>query len=58
MLWLITCQELFFIFYSIEQSLIHDNFHDDQLFSVSKLPWFADIANYLVTCNYSEQWGQ
>ena len=43
---------------SIEQSPIPNNFLDEQLFSISKLPWFADIANYLVTSNYPKQWGQ
>ena len=43
---------------SIEHSLIHDTFPDEQLFSVSKLPWFADIANYLVTGTYPDYWGQ
>lgn len=43
---------------SIEHSHIHDTFPDEQLFSVSKLPWFADIANYLVTGTYPEYWGQ
>lgn len=29
---------------SIKHSPIHDTFPDEQLFSVSKLPWFADIC--------------
>ena len=28
---------------------INDKFPDEQLFSLSSLPWYADIVNYLVT---------
>lgn len=42
----------------IEHSPIHDTFPDEQSFSVSKLPWLVDIANYLVTGTDSKYWGQ
>ena len=41
---------------SIQIEPIHDNFPDEQLFSVSTLPWFADIVNYLVTGMMPHQW--
>jgi hypothetical protein len=28
---------------------IRDSFPDEQLFAVTKLPWYAHIVNYLVT---------
>ncbi|XP_073136960.1 uncharacterized protein [Henckelia pumila] len=30
-----------------ETQIIHDDFLDEQLFEVTKLPWYADIVNYL-----------
>lgn len=36
--------------------LINDSFPDEQLFSVSKLPWFANIVNYLVTGKIPPDW--
>jgi len=28
------------------------------LFPISKMPWFANIANYFVTDTYPQHWGQ
>ena len=35
---------------------IKDAFPDESLFSVSILPWFSDIVNYLVTGTIPKQW--
>lgn len=36
-----------------EPVLVDDAFSDEHLFSIStKSPWYADIANYLVTCKF------
>jgi len=37
---------------------IKDNFPDEQLFAISLAPWYADIANYLVTGNLPTYWTQ
>jgi hypothetical protein len=35
-----------------ENTPVNDNFHDENLFSISTYtPWYADVANYLVTRN-------
>ncbi|KAJ4717036.1 DNA-directed DNA polymerase [Melia azedarach] len=41
---------------SSETTPINDMFPDEQLFSVSNLPWFADIANFLVTGQTPSHW--
>ncbi|KAJ4717165.1 Retrovirus-related Pol polyprotein [Melia azedarach] len=41
---------------SSETTPINDMFPDEQLFSVSNLPWFADIANFLVTGQIPSHW--
>ena len=41
---------------SFETSPINDSFPDEQLFSVSCLPWFADIANFLSTGQIPSHW--
>ena len=41
---------------SLESSPIKDVFPDEQLFSVVELPWFADIANFLVTGQLPSHW--
>ncbi|XP_057853197.2 uncharacterized protein LOC131063406 [Cryptomeria japonica] len=36
-----------------EPTLVDDTFPDEHLFAISaESPWFADIANYLVTCKF------
>lgn len=35
---------------------IRDSFPDEQLMSVSKFPWFANIVNYLVTSQMPTYW--
>lgn len=46
----LTCDE------SSETTSIKDTFPDEQLFSVSDLPWFADIANFHVTGQTPSYW--
>lgn len=41
---------------SSETTPINDMFLDEQLFSVSNLPWFADIANFLVIGQIPSHW--
>ena len=42
---------------SIETTPINDSFLDEFLFSINKMPWYANIVNYLATgempCNWS-----
>ena len=33
-----------------------DSFPDEQLFALVHCPWYADIVNYLVTCQIPPQW--
>ena len=40
----------------IETTLINDNFHDEQLLTLSTVPWFADIVNFLVTGQIPNHW--
>ncbi|KAH9750082.1 hypothetical protein KPL71_013739 [Citrus sinensis] len=35
---------------------INDSFPDEFLFSVTSMPWYANIVNFLVTCKMSLQW--
>ena len=35
---------------------IGDSFLDEQLFALVHCPWYADIVNYLVTCQIPPQW--
>ena len=35
---------------------LRESFPDEQLWSVSQLPWFVDIMNYLVTGEMPEHW--
>jgi hypothetical protein len=35
---------------------ILESFPDEQLMHISKLPWFADIVNYLVTDQMPSHW--
>ena len=35
---------------------IGDSFPDEQLFALVHFPWYADIVNYLVTCQIPAQW--
>ncbi|KAI5320988.1 hypothetical protein L3X38_040696 [Prunus dulcis] len=35
---------------------IKDSFPDEQVFGVSKLPWFAKIVNFLATCLIPPHW--
>ena len=45
------------IFDESDESLsIRDFFPDEQLFGVMDLPWFADIANFLVTGQIPSHW--
>ena len=37
---------------------LHDAFPDEQLFHISQVPWFADIANYLDTEQISTHWSK
>ena len=43
---------------------IHDSFPDEQLFQISSqstspiLPWYADVANYLVTRRIPDHWSR
>ena len=39
-----------------EEIPIQDSFPDEQLFVVTKLPWYAHIVNYLVTGSILETW--
>ncbi|MGC8165312.1 hypothetical protein ACP3WT_27410, partial [Salmonella enterica] len=41
---------------SPETTAINDMFPDEQLFAVSQLPWYADIANYLATGTIPTYW--
>ena len=43
-----------------DQRLISDSFLDEQIMTVraSKLPWFADIVNYLVSRQIPEHWNK
>ena len=43
---------------SIDQGQIVDSFPDEQLFHVKRLPWFADIVNFLVTREYPAHWNR
>ena len=36
--------------------ILNESFSDEQLMSVKVLPWYADIVNYLVTCQLPEHW--
>ncbi|XP_026443853.1 uncharacterized protein LOC113344008 [Papaver somniferum] len=40
------------------QSDVVETFSDEQLFSVSLTPWYADIANYLVVGHIPAHWTQ
>ncbi|KAH9717199.1 hypothetical protein KPL71_021736 [Citrus sinensis] len=44
---------------SIETTPINDSFPDEFLFSINKMPWYANIVNYLATgempCDWSSQ---
>ena len=42
----------------LQPTPIRDQFPDEPLFSISQFPWYADIANYLVTGTVPEQWSQ
>ncbi|XP_026405448.1 uncharacterized protein LOC113300450, partial [Papaver somniferum] len=41
-----------------ESELIRESFPDEQLMSVSNLPWFADIVNYLATGRMPSHWSR
>ena len=43
---------------SIDQGQIVASFPDEQLFHVKRLPWFADIINFLVTREYPAHWNR
>ena len=40
----------------LESLPLNESFPDEQLMSANIVPWFADIVNYLVTCQISEHW--
>ena len=44
---------------SIEKTPINDSFPDEFLFSINKMPWYANIVNYFtigeMSCNCSSQ---
>ena len=42
----------------VETIPIRESFPDEQLMSVSQLPWFADIVNYLVTGQIPTYWSK
>ena len=42
--------------HSPEGPAINDNFPDEHLFSVTKMPWYAHIVNYLVTNEIPSDW--
>ena len=39
-----------------KEAQINDEFSDDALCAVEKLPWFANIANYLATGELPSEW--
>ena len=39
-----------------EEAQINDEFPDDALCAVEKLPWFANIVNYLATGELPSEW--
>ena len=41
---------------NFESTAINNTFLDEQLFSISYLPWFADIAYFLVTGQIPNHW--
>ena len=41
---------------SIETTPINDSFPDEFLFSINKMPWYANIVNYLATGEMSCDW--
>lgn len=41
---------------SSEPTPINDSFPDEQLFSLSELPWFANIVNFLETGEIPIHW--
>ena len=41
---------------SADTPAIRDDFPDDNLFAVTKLPWYAHIVNYLVTSELPSEW--
>ena len=41
---------------SMDALPIRDSFPDEQLFSISTLPWYADIVNFLVTGQTPSHW--
>ncbi|XP_026396562.1 uncharacterized protein LOC113291217, partial [Papaver somniferum] len=41
-----------------ECELIRESFPDEQLMSISDLPWFADIVNYLATGRIPSRWSR
>ena len=43
---------------SIEIVPIKDTFPDEQLFGISQVPWYADIANFLATGEIPHIWTQ
>ncbi|XP_042991370.1 uncharacterized protein LOC122318232, partial [Carya illinoinensis] len=43
---------------SIETVPIKDTFPDEQLFGISQVPWYADIANFLATGEIPHIWTQ
>ncbi|XP_038978855.1 uncharacterized protein LOC120109176, partial [Phoenix dactylifera] len=43
---------------SLDNSPIKDTFPDEQLFEITSSPWFADIANFLVTGELPSHWNK
>ena len=41
---------------SADTPAIWDNFPNDNLFAVTKLPWYAHIVNYLVISELPSKW--
>ena len=42
--------------FSIEITSINDSFPDEFLFSINKMPWYANIVNYLATGEMPRDW--
>ena len=41
---------------NFESTPINDTFSNEQLFNISNLPWFADIANFLIIGQIPNHW--
>ena len=41
-----------------DEVLLNENLPDEQMLSISQIPWFADIVNYLITGEIPTHWSK